>query len=77
MFTSEVDGVRMARVLQQATAAKALAIGESEDFITRGGMVRLLVEEGKVRFDVSTRAAETVGLKVSSQLLKLAREVER
>jgi len=77
VFTSELDSARMARVLQQATAAKALAIGESEDFLTRGGMVRLLVEEGKVRFDVSTRATDTVGLKVSSQLLKLAREVER
>jgi len=77
VFTSEVDGGRMARVLQQAAAAGALAIGESDDFLTQGGMVRLLVEEGKVRFDVSTRATETVGLKVSSQLLKLAREVER
>ena len=77
VFTSELDSARMARVLQQATAAGALAIGESDDFLTRGGMVRLLVEEGKVRFDVSTRATDTVGLKVSSQLLKLAREVER
>jgi hypothetical protein len=77
VFVSGVDSARSARVLQQATAARALAIGESEDFLTRGGMIRLLVEDGKVRFDVSTKATDTVGLKVSSQLLKLARGVER
>jgi hypothetical protein len=77
VFVSGVDSARAARVLQQATAARALAIGESEDFLARGGMIRLLVEDGKVRFDVNTKATDTVGLKVSSQLLKLARDVER
>jgi hypothetical protein len=77
VFVSGSDGTRTARVLQQATSAGALAIGESDDFLVEGGMIRLLVDEGKVRFDVSTRATDTVGLKVSSQLLKLARDVER
>ncbi len=77
VFVSGVGSARAAHVLQRATAARALAIGESEDFLARGGMIRLLVEEGKVRFDVSTKATDTVGLKVSSQLLKLARDVER
>ncbi len=77
VFLSGSDVGRTARVLQQAKSAGALAIGESDDFLGGGGMIRLLVEDGKVRFDVSTRATETVGLKVSSQLLKLARDVER
>ena len=77
VFISGFDGARTARVLQQATSAGALAIGESDDFLVGGGMIRLLVEDGKVRFDVSTRATDKIGLKVSSQLLKLARDVER
>lgn len=54
-----------------------LVIGESERFFELGGMVRLVVEEGGVRFDINAAAAESVGLRLSSQLLKLARRVER
>jgi hypothetical protein len=77
VFSSETDGARVAHVLQRAAGAGALTVGEAEDFLPRGGMIRLLVEEGKVRFDISTRSADRAGLKVSSQLLKLARSVER
>jgi hypothetical protein len=77
VFSSELDGARVARVLQHAGEANALTVGEADDFLSRGGMIRLFVEEGKVRFDISARSAEQVGLKISSQLLKLARNVER
>ena len=77
VFSSETDGARVAHVLQRATSAGALTVGEADDFLPRGGMIRLIVDEGKVRFDISTRSAERAGLKVSSQLLKLARTVER
>jgi hypothetical protein len=77
VFSSDTDGARVAHVLQRAAGAGALTVGEADDFLPRGGMIRLLVEEGKVRFDISTRSAERAGLKVSSQLLKLARNVER
>lgn len=77
VFSSESDGARVAHVLQRAAGAGALTVGEAEEFLLRGGMIRLLVDEGKVRFDISTRSAEQAGLKVSSQLLKLARSVER
>lgn len=77
VFSSESDGVGTARVLQAAAVPHALTVGESEDFLAQGGMIRLLVDEGKVRFDISVRAAERAGIKLSSQLLKLARTVER
>jgi len=77
VFSSETDGARVAHVLQRAAGAGALTVGEAQDFLPQGGMIRLLVEEGKVRFDISTRSAEQAGLRVSSQLLKLARSVER
>jgi hypothetical protein len=40
-------------------------------------MIRLIVEEGGVRFDINAALAERAGLKFSSQLLKLARKVVR
>jgi hypothetical protein len=77
IFSGVPDGARMARVLQQADASRSLTVGESDEFLVHGGMIRLLVDDGKVRFDINVKAAENVGLKLSSQLLKLARHVER
>jgi hypothetical protein len=54
-----------------------LTVGESDWFIDSGGMIRLFLEGGKVRFEVNAGAAEQAQLKVSSQLLKLARAVRR
>jgi YfiR/HmsC-like len=49
-----------------------LTIGESPDFIQRGGIVRLFLEESKVRFGINPKAAEQAKLVISSKLLRLA-----
>ena len=55
--------------------APVLTVGESEDFLGQGGIIRLFVEDQKIRFDINQRAAETANLKISSRLLLLARAV--
>jgi hypothetical protein len=53
-----------------------LTVGESEDFAERGGIIRFRVTpEGRVAFDINLQRAEQSGLRLSSQLLKLARIV--
>ena len=52
-----------------------LTVGEDERFLAQGGMVRLFLENNKVRFSINQTAAETARLQVSSRLLRLAREV--
>jgi hypothetical protein len=52
-----------------------LTVGEHEQFLERGGMIRLFLEDNKVRFSINQRAAESVGLVISSRLLRLARNV--
>ena len=53
-----------------------LTVGESEDFAERGGVIRFRVTpEGRVAFDINQQRAEQSGLRISSQLLKLARIV--
>jgi uncharacterized membrane protein len=46
-----------------------------ERFTERGGMISLRLVGQKVRFDINMDAAERAGLKLSSQLLRLARVV--
>ena len=52
-----------------------LTVGENERFLTQGGMIRLFLDNNKVRFSINQTAAETAQLQVSSRLLRLAREV--
>jgi hypothetical protein len=80
VFVSGSEDGRVARVVQTTQAAQGapvLTVGESQAFNDAGGMIRLVVEEGGVRFDINAAIAERAGLKFSSQLLKLARKVVR
>lgn len=57
----------------RGAGSHALTIGEAETFLTAGGVIRLVVEQNKVRFDINVRAAERAELTISSKLLSLAR----
>jgi hypothetical protein len=74
-FVVEQDPKKLHRILGAAAAAGVLTIGEGESFTTRGGVIALLVQDRKVRFDVDTSAAQSAGLRVSSKLLALTHAV--
>jgi len=74
-FVVEQDAKKLHRIFGAAAAARVLTIGEGESFTTSGGVIGLLVEDRKVRFDVDTSAAQHAGLRVSSKLLALTRTV--
>ena len=59
-------------VLQAIGDHPVLTVGESPGFLDDGGVVRLQVIDRRVRFEVNATAAERVGLRLSSQLLRLA-----
>jgi hypothetical protein len=52
-----------------------LTVGESDDFLSSGGMIRFRFEQDKIRFDINLGAAESSHLKISSRLLLLASSV--
>jgi hypothetical protein len=49
-----------------------LTIGESAGFCTEGGMLNLYEQENRIRFEANPSAVEREGLKLRSELLKLA-----
>ena len=77
MFIGEGEDSRVARHLRQASAQPVLTVGETQAFERAGGMIRLVVADKRIRFDINAKAAEEARLKLSSQLLKLARRVIR
>ena len=67
----------IAEELPMGAASPVLTVGERAGFLKSGGVIELSVEDRRVRFSVSQKAAETNGLKVSSRLLNVAKTVER
>ena len=64
------------RAMQKELSTLAiLTVGESPDFVQRGGMIQLHVEANRVRFSINTRNSTAAGLKIGSRLLRLAKEV--
>jgi len=53
-------------------APGVLTVGESAGFAARGGIIRFILVEEKVRFEIDQGSAKRAGLKLSGQLLKLA-----
>jgi hypothetical protein len=65
------------RMLAALPAGPILTVGQAKGFATRGGMVEFrLTPDSRVAFDINLRAVERAGLRMSSQLLKIARIVE-
>ncbi len=76
-FLPEARDADVAQILQDLRGTGVLTVGESEKFAEAGGIIRLYLDDKKVRFDVNIGRADVEGVKVSSQLLKLARRVTK
>lgn len=75
LFVGLSERERFERVLGTFKNHACLTVGEEQEFAQAGGMINLLVEDRKIRFEVSLDVAEKAGLKISSRLLKLAKTV--
>ena len=74
LFFSD-DDTRVMETLAVLKWGAVLTVGESDKFIAAGGMINFVHEADKVRFEINAAAAEHAGLKISAQLLKLAKLV--
>ncbi len=53
--------------------ASVLLVGEDESFLRQGGMINLVMENGKIRFEVNPDALDRSEIRFSSKILALAR----
>jgi hypothetical protein len=63
--------------LRAMASLPIVTVGETDGFLEAGGIIRFIVVNDRVRFDVNLRAAMKGGLTLSSRLLQVARMVER
>jgi hypothetical protein len=75
LFLSRDDARRQTAILKGLRGMPVLTVGETENFLSNGGMIRFHLDEDKVRFDINLEGAESSHLKISSRLLLLATTV--
>jgi hypothetical protein len=75
IFVARGGEAHVTGLLLNQPDAGALTIGESPDFLDRGGMINLLIEGDRVTFDINRAAAVRARINVSSKLLRVARTV--
>ena len=75
LFISSSEKGQLKSILQSLRGSDALTVGDTEGFTEQGGMINLVLEKNRVQFEVNRKAAEEAGLKLSSRLLSLAKNV--
>jgi hypothetical protein len=73
LYVGDISTGRAAAILDELQGAPVLTVSNGDDFVRIGGVVGLFVEEGRMRFAINPDAAQRTGVRLSSQLLRLAK----
>lgn len=72
IFVGASEGKGTSTVLGRLRGTSVLTVGESAGFGQHGGIINLLLNDGRIRFEVNPHAAQQAHLQISSRLLSLA-----
>lgn len=76
LFVSRSEEGAVDAILRRLSGAPVLLVADQARFAKRGGMINFVESNSKIRFEINEAAAKKAGLKISSQLLRLATIVE-
>jgi hypothetical protein len=76
LFINEPEQSRLGTLLRRLEKVPVLTVGDTDGFAEAGGMIGLLMDDNRVQFEVNLKAVDKAGIKISSQLLKLARDIK-
>jgi len=76
LFVRAGDRKSASRLLADLRGSSTLTVGETKGFADVGGVINLVVDENKLRFEINLGAARHTRLKISSKLLALAKIVD-
>ncbi len=75
LFICSSEQENLGEIINLVKEHNVLTVAEMTGCLKAGGIINLLMEEEKVRFEINASAAKKAGLKVSSDLLRLAKKV--
>jgi len=76
LYVSSSEMPHLSDAIQMLKGVPVLTIGETPGFARNGGIINLILEDNKVRFEVNVAAARDADLNISSRLLALARIIQ-
>ncbi|QPJ64697.1 MAG: YfiR family protein [Candidatus Nitrohelix vancouverensis] len=75
LFVDKALANHLPKLVAKLKDRPVLTIGESDNFVSKGGIIMFVKEAGKVKFEINVNAAKRAGLKISARVLKAARRV--
>jgi hypothetical protein len=72
LFISRSEAANLREILTALKDRNILSVSEADDFVQRGGTIRLATAQSRVRLTINTSAASAAMLTISSQLLRSA-----
>lgn len=73
LFLSPDAAGHLKEIQKRLEHSSTLLVSDVEGFARSGGMINFIMVGNKIRFEINVEAAEQARLRISSQLLKLAR----
>lgn len=77
LFVGDSERAHIDELVQIVKTLPILTVGETPGFAERGGVIRFVLEDNRVRFEVNVEAAHQAELTISSRLLTLARIIQQ
>lgn len=74
LYLCKSESRHMKEILQGVKSG-VLTIGDMRNFISSGGMINFVIDNNRVSFEINPDAAATGRIRISSQLLRLAKIV--
>ena len=75
LFVSRSEAKHYERIFKAVGGASVLTVGETPGFLASGGAIDFLVAEDRLQFEVNVGAATDAHLRISANMLALARHV--
>ncbi len=75
LFINSAQARQARRIIELLRGTSVLTVGEGADFLEVGGVITFVLEDDRVQFQVSQKAANAAKLYISSRLLSVAKRV--
>jgi hypothetical protein len=72
LFISRSEANRLEQILVSVKDRSIVIVGDGDDFVQRGGMIRLATAQNKIRLIINVDVAKAANLTISSKLLRSA-----
>ncbi len=75
LFLCKSEKENVDRILERVINSPVLTVSDIDGFVNHGGIIEFIIEDEKLRFLINQEAADRAGIRISFQLLALAKKV--